>query len=92
MHILDASLFVLLLVGNILALPLWWGLFGAPVVRLWKRYFAEKRSSATLSSNRAKFPRRQWKGERLLACRSATKEPDAQTRRRAYALWDAHRH
>jgi hypothetical protein len=34
---LDAILLVLLLVGDLLALPIWWWLFGAPVVRLWRR-------------------------------------------------------
>jgi hypothetical protein len=31
-------LFVLLVVGNLLALPIWWWLFGTAVVRLWRRY------------------------------------------------------
>jgi len=34
-HLLDAILFMLLLVGNLLALPVWWRLFGAPLVWLW---------------------------------------------------------
>jgi hypothetical protein len=35
---LDAILFVLLLAGNALALPIWWWLFATPVLRLWQAY------------------------------------------------------
>jgi hypothetical protein len=34
-QVLDATLFLLLLLGNLLALPIWWWLFGRPFVRLW---------------------------------------------------------
>jgi hypothetical protein len=37
MRILDAILFVLLATGNVLALPVWWWLFGTPIVLLMKR-------------------------------------------------------
>ena len=36
MPFLDAALFVLLLVGNLLALPIWWWLSVTPLTRLWK--------------------------------------------------------
>jgi hypothetical protein len=36
-RILDSILFVLLLVGNALSLPVWWWLFGAPITQLLKR-------------------------------------------------------
>jgi hypothetical protein len=35
-RVLDAILFTLLLVGNVLALPIWWWLFVKPLVRLVK--------------------------------------------------------
>ncbi len=39
MRVLDAILCVSLLVGNLLALPIWWWLFVTPVIRLgrWSR-------------------------------------------------------
>src|SRR5512144_178693 len=36
MRALDAILFVLLLMGNLLALPIWAWLFGTPLVQLWR--------------------------------------------------------
>jgi len=36
MRAIDAILFVLLLVGNVLGLPIWWWLFGTPVKRFWR--------------------------------------------------------
>jgi len=35
---LDAILLILLLVGNLLALPIWWWLLATPIVRLWRWY------------------------------------------------------
>ena len=49
MPVFDAILFVLLLVGNVLALPVWWWLFGAPVARLWRSYQAMRRGALMLS-------------------------------------------
>jgi len=40
MRAIDAILFVLLLVGNVLGLPIWWWLFGTPVMRFWRWYRA----------------------------------------------------
>jgi hypothetical protein len=37
MRVLDAILLVLLIVGNALALPIWWWLLVMPIVRLMKR-------------------------------------------------------
>lgn len=37
---LDVIVAALLVVGNLLALPVWWWYFGEPVVRLWRRYHA----------------------------------------------------
>lgn len=39
-HALDLALAALLAVGNLLALPIWWWFFGAPIARQWKRYHA----------------------------------------------------
>lgn len=44
LHILDLLLASLLAGGNLLALPIWWWLLGAPVVRLWKRYHMRGRT------------------------------------------------
>lgn len=41
MHVLNAILFVLLLIGNVLGLPIWWWLFGTQIVRLWKAFSRE---------------------------------------------------
>jgi hypothetical protein len=49
-RVLDAILFVLLVVGSVLALPIWWWLFGTPFVRLWKWYHNGKRSDPARSS------------------------------------------
>jgi hypothetical protein len=43
MHVLDAILFVLLVIGNVLGLRIGWWLFGTPVVRLWRHARAKKR-------------------------------------------------
>jgi hypothetical protein len=43
-YVLDAVLFVLLVIGNVLALPIWWWLFGTPFVQLWKWIRDEERS------------------------------------------------
>jgi hypothetical protein len=44
MSVFDAILFVLLVVGNVLSLPVWWWLFGTPLVQLWKWFRNGKRS------------------------------------------------
>jgi hypothetical protein len=36
MRVIDAILFVLLLVGNVVGLPIWWWLFGTPIMRFWR--------------------------------------------------------
>mgnify|MGYP001204879715 CR=1 FL=1 len=37
---LGATVAALLVLGNLLAIPVWWWYFGEPVVRLWRRYRA----------------------------------------------------
>jgi hypothetical protein len=48
MPVIDVVLLVLLVIGNTLALPIWWCLFGAPFVRLAKR-LARKRKASELT-------------------------------------------
>ena len=47
MHVLDAILFGLLVIGNGLALPVWRWLFGTPIVRIWKRRPNRRRGNPT---------------------------------------------
>lgn len=47
-QVFDTILFILLLIGNVLGLPIWWWLFGAPIVRLWKAVFRKNSTTDDL--------------------------------------------
>lgn len=37
MNVLDVILLVVLIIGNVLGLPIWWRMFGTPLIRLFRR-------------------------------------------------------
>ncbi len=69
MRALDAILFLLLLVGNLLALRIWWWLFTTPLIRIWRWLNRSAQSEKPLLKKRkeAESAQIRYKNERLHA-------------------------
>ena len=61
MRVIDAILFVLLLVGNVLGLPIWWWLFGTPVRQFWRWLSRRERAVESMAGNKTDSETR-WEG------------------------------
>jgi hypothetical protein len=50
--VLDVLLAITLAIGCTLGLPIYWWLFGTPIVRLWRRWRAKRRDARGQSASR----------------------------------------